>query len=256
MRLFLLDRFTAAIYLRAYAPAFIAGLLVASLHSDAALDSVLFSWPSAASLLSFVIFGLSFFINSFVPSLGWGGTYLLAWLRTGLYLPVLCMMVFGAMRPRKVDPVASLCGTLLAPLSLGWPFCLPLLFFDQPLYRIASMSVGTYGPGFVVATYVPLAAITAVSFFFLSRPLESLVRSLLPPDDHVVRTTYSGSGRTDDEYPGVRLFLYYGSFLVTVATFCMAQVCQMSPVLPVIEPYVVPTRDVLTSALHRCSTRG
>lgn len=236
MRLFLLDRFTAAIYLRAYAPCFVAGVLVASLHADAALDAALFSWQSAASLFSFVVFGLSFFMHSFVPSLGWGAAYFLAWWRTGLYLPVLCMIVFGASRSRKVDAVASLCSTLLAPLALGWPFCLPLLFFDQPLYRIASMSVGVYGAGFVLATYVPLAAITAVSFHLLSRPVEGLVRSLLPPDDYVVRTTYNESGRTEDEYPGVRLFLYYGSFVATVATFCMAQVCpKTSPEPPVKE---------------------
>ena len=58
------------------------------------------------------------------------------------------------------------------------------------------------------------------------------VRRMLPPDGYVVHTTYRESGRTPQEYPGVQLFLYYGSFVVIVVTFCLAQkvrsVCKIS----------------------------
>ena len=290
MRLFLLDRFLTAIYLRPYAPAFVAGVLLASLHALLANTQHLKHWQSGCSLLALITLPVVIYVHVYIPQHTWWGVYLRGWVETGLYLPVICVLVFGAARPRLVDPVSWIFGTLLRPLGAVAPYCLDMLFVEQPLYLISALffsfnmpknlisaSVAPYPPhcyngktddgspeGF---DYRPTALspsvfvdyketgidmggdcwpnfpesrveaqalacwfgllVASLLLVVLSRrlwqPLVRAVRCFLPPDGFAVHTTYLESGRTPEEYAGVRLLLYYGAFVTAVATFCLAQ---------------------------------
>jgi hypothetical protein len=223
LRLFLLDRFTAALYLRAYAPSFIAGVLLASLHEELANTTRLLHVQSAASLLSLLLFSALIYVHTYIPDAGWQGIYLRSWVQTGLYMPLICMLIFGATRPRTSDPVAALFGYVLAPLSHFAPFVLVALFFEQPLYGCVRLALDDQSEWVRLVVYVPLVGVASVVFDVISRPIQCRIRALLPDESYAVYTTYAQSGRTQEEYPGVRMFVYYGSLLTVVVMFCMAQ---------------------------------
>ena len=221
MRLFLLDRFTAAVYLRAYTPCFVAGVLLASLHQD----SVHSSNPrctSVASLLALLSFGAVMYADSFIPTSGWLAIYIRGWVHTGLYLPLICLFLYGATSPRSADAVGALCYAL-TPLGRCASLCPVALFFEQPVYRVVVLALNNLKPEMQLLSYVGILVLVTATIHFASQSVKLAVRRLLPEDEYAVHTTYKESGRTPQEYPGVQLFLYYGSFVVIVATFCIAQ---------------------------------
>jgi len=116
------------------------------------------------------------------------------------------MMLFGTTRPASADPVAALCAYVLKPLAYCAPFCLSALFIEQPMYRISALCLEQHSQPMVLLLYIALVLFFGATFSVLSLPLERAVRDMLPPVDYVVHTTYNQSGRTSEEYPGLRLF--------------------------------------------------
>jgi len=221
MRLFLLDRFTAAVYLRAYTPCFVAGVLLASLHQDSAHSSKP-RCTSVASLLALLSFGAVMYADSFIPTSGWLAIYIRGWVHTGLYLPLICLFLYGATSPRSADPVGALCYAL-TPLGRCVSLCPVALFFEQPVYRVVVLALNHLTTEMQLLSYAALLVLVTATIHLVSNPVKLAVRRLLPEDGYAVHTTYKESGRTPQEYPGVQLFLYYGFFVVIVVTFCMAQ---------------------------------
>jgi egghead protein (zeste-white 4 protein) len=223
LRLFLLDRFTAAIYLRTYAPSFIAGVLLASLHSDLANNTQISHWQSLSSLLSLLVLSAAMYVHIYLPG-GWQGEFLDAWVHTGLYLPLVCMLVFGAARARRADPIAAMCGAM-SLFAKAAPVCFTVLFFEQPIYGISAhiLDKVVTSEWQILLVYLLIGLMFSPVFDYATRPLQHFIRSLLPADEYVVNTTYAESGRAGEEYAGVRLFIYYFGFVGIVVTFCMAQ---------------------------------
>jgi hypothetical protein len=240
MRLFLLDRFTAAVYLRAYTPCFVAGVLLASLHTD----SVHSSKPrctSVASLLALLSFGAVMYADSFIPTSGWLAIYIRGWVHTGLYLPLICLFLYGATSPRSADPVGALCYAL-TPLGRCASLCPVALFFEQPVYRVVVLALNHLTTEMQLLSYAALLVLVTATIHFVSNPVKLAVRRLLPEDGYAVHATYRESGRTPQEYPGVQLFLYYGSFVVIVVTFCMAQKVIYVCIMYLLRYIYAPTR--------------
>ena len=201
MRLFLLDRFTAAVYLRACTPCFVAGVLLASLHQD----SVHSSKPrcsSVASLLALLSFGAVMHADSFIPTSGWLAIYIRGWVHTGLYLPLICLFLYGATSPRSADPVGALCYAL-TPLGRCASLCPVALFFEQPVYRVVVLALNHLSTEMRLLSYVGILVLVTATIHFVNNPVKSAVRRLLPEDGYAVHAMYKESGRTPQEYPGV-----------------------------------------------------
>ncbi len=234
MRVLLLDRIVAQIFLRAQTPAFLAGIMLATLHLDrdaASRRSNLarsVAVAAAAALAAGCLIPIP--LDAGPPPVT-GLDYVWAWIASGATLPLWMVLVWGlatdegtlwqGLLGRALAAVSACRYTALMVQQLAWIVA----------ERIVGRMSGEHGDAAIWAVFaVSFSVLTIATHVLISVPISRIVRRrLISPlplplaSDHD-KPLASDMGTTK---PGrmERLQMYYFSMVLVVAVFV---VCQLS----------------------------
>ena len=263
MRILLLDRIIAQIFLRAHGPAFIGGILLGSLYihrkipsnTQTTFERLLIS--KSGSLIAVLVLLCSFLIPISTDEVSYsssakitGSEYAVAWVSSGAALPLWGWIIWGLSRGPKRDALAGLLSSRPATSFSNWisPLRYTALLLQHPSWLISQQIVKRLnGPNSDTSTsYVWVA----FSFFFpfftvichftvcipLSRVLQyRWIKSFdICSDSDAARSNEKISDSAErfqtasmivqaTNFRSGRLFLYYTSMIAVVLLFVICQ---------------------------------